>query len=221
MYNFKSDHYNCKYNKIYKKILFSDLYPYFKTGDLLLFSFNNVDIKSRGFVNNRFSHMAMIYENNGNLYTLEMNSIDLISSDNNQLYKNFNIMPLDERIQNYSGNIYYSSLLKELTEDEKNKLNNIINNAKNYKYSSISNLCLNFLLFSNKLDNKNRFCSEFIAEILHKLDISSIPYNSIKFRLSDNIVDLTDNIIYTNPILILVDKLMIKDLKDSHYLTYC
>ncbi len=56
--------------------------------------------------------MAMIYENNENLYTLEMNSIDFISSDNNQLYKNFNIISLDERIQNYLGNIYYSSLLK-------------------------------------------------------------------------------------------------------------
>lgn len=222
IYNiFKTDHYNCKYNKIYKKILLSDLYPYFKTGDLLFFSFNDVDIKSRGFFNNRFSHMAMIYENNGNLYTLEMNYIDLISSYNNKIYKNFNIMPLDERIQNYSGTVYYSSLLKELTLDQKNKLDYIINNAQNYKYSSASNLLLKFLLCSNKVDNKEIFCSEFIAELLHELDISSSPYKSIKFRLSDNIVNLTNNIIYTNPILILVDKLMIKDLKDSNYLTYC
>lgn len=98
MYNFKSDHYNCKYNKIYKKYFFLIFILILKNGDLLLFSFNNVDIKSKGFINNRFSHMAMIYENNENLYTLEMNSIDFISSDNNQLYKNFNIIPLDERI---------------------------------------------------------------------------------------------------------------------------
>ena len=150
-----------------------------------------------------------------------MNSIDLISSYNNKIYKNFNIIPLDERIQNYSGTIYYSSLLKELSLDETNKLDYIINNSQNYKYSNISNLLLKFLLCSNKVDNKNRFCSEFVAELLHELNISSIPYKSIKFRLSDNIVNLTNNIIYTNPILVLVDKLMIKDIQDSNYLTYC
>lgn len=221
IYNiFKADN-NKGNDKIYKMIKLSDLYPYLKTGDLLFFSFNDADIKTRTFVNDRISHIAMIYENNGKLFTLEMNSIDFISSDDNNLYKNFNIISLDKRIENYSGTIYYASLLKELTMNQKNILNNIIMDAQNYTYTGQYKLFFNFLFHSYKLDNKNRFCTELIAEILHKLNISSVPYNSSKINLTNNILDLTDNVIYTNRILILVDKLIVKDIKDSEYITYC
>ena len=68
LYNiFKIDHKNTNYMRIYKKILYSDVYKYFKTGDLLFFSFNDVDIKIRTFIHNRFSHVGMIYKENDDL----------------------------------------------------------------------------------------------------------------------------------------------------------
>ena len=222
IYNiFKTDHNNCKYNKIYKKILFSDLYPYFKTGDLLFFSFNDVDILTRGFINYRFPHMAMIYENNGKLYTLEIIDKDSISPYDKTNYTNFNMFPLDQRIKYYSGTVYYSSLIKELSINKKNKLDNFINRANNYTYASSCRLLLIFLLHYSKVDIGNRFCSEFVAELLHILDISSKPYNSTKFNLTETMLDLTNNTIYTNPVFIISDEFMIKDIKNSNYITYC
>lgn len=222
IYNiFKTDHNNCKYNKIYKKILLSDLYPYFKTGDLLFFSFNEVDIITRGFINYRFPHMAMIYENNGKLFTLEIVNDDLISPYDKTQYSNFNMFPLEERIKYYSGTVYYSSLIKELSIDKKNKLDNFINNAYNYNYIKKYKLLLIFLLHYNKVDFSNRFCSEFVSELLHILDISSKPYYSTKFNLTENMLELTNNTIYTNPVFILIDDFIIKNIKDSNYITYC
>lgn len=222
IYNiFKTNHYDCKFHKIYKKILLSDAYPYFKTGDLLFFSFNDVDLKSRSFINSRFSHMAMIYENNTNLYTIEINFKDTIKPKDNKTYSHMNILPLYDRIKYYSGSIYYSSLINELSLDKKNKLENCLNNKHKYKYSNMSLLLYQFLLHSNKFYKHNRFCSELIAELLHTLDISSTPFKSTKFNLSNNIINLTNNTIYTNPINILVDNLMITNMKDSNYITYC
>ena len=81
IYNlYKTDFTNHKNYRIYKKILFSDLRPYLKSGDLLFFSFTNSDIKTRSWINSRFPHVGMVIKNNNKFFILEMNNNDLTKS---------------------------------------------------------------------------------------------------------------------------------------------
>ena len=79
-----------------------------------------------------------------------------------------------------------------------------------------------FHLFSNRLSNNRRFCSELIAELLNFIDISDIPIKSHKFNLQNEIVKLCNDIVYYKPIHVIPDKLMIDkpDNKDN-YISYC
>ena len=207
--------------RIYKKILYSDVYKYFKTGDLLFFSFNDVDIKIRTFIHNRFSHVGMIYKENDDLYIIELSDGDLIKPYDTNTINNVQLVPLEDKIKFYSGNVYYSELLKPLSNTQIHTLNKFLNKSSKYKYTSFLFMLYQFLLVSNTIYGHNRFCTEYIAEILYKLNISYKPYRANKFNINNAIYDLANNDIYTNPIHIIVNDLLIKSINKSNYIKYC
>lgn len=221
---YKTDNDNLKYHRIYKKILFSNLDKYLKSGDLLLFSSSNVDIKTRSWINSRFAHMGMVVKYNHKKYVIEMLNSDLMYPTQTIPKSNMTITPLFDRVANYAGSVYYSSLNTPLTKQQEDILISdylSISNKYKYKYNKQSNIIYSLLTHSNKLDGNNRFCTEFIADIVNVLGIASEPVNATKFNIPNEMFKLTDGIIYTNPIHILCDNLMITSLDDSNYRTYC
>ena len=218
---FKSDSSDYKNHRIYKKILFSNLKPYVKSGDLLFFSYINSDVRTRSWINNRFPHVGMIIVVNGEPFIIEIIDKYVMKPKQSEYVSGLILTPIFDRIVNYSGSVYYSSLKTPLSKEQNNILKDYIKNIDIYKYNKISSIVYSLLTHSKKLDNYNRFCTEFIAEVLDKLDISSKPVNSSKLNLPNELFKLTDGIIYTNPIHILCDGLIVNKISEGSYMTYC
>ena len=117
-------------------------------------------------------------------------------------------------------------------------LNNVINDIKpgdlllfsSNKYNIITrtfgNSTFSHIAIVIKIDNKllgnERFCSEYISEILHNINISSIPYNSKKIKLQTAIINLCNNTIYKNPVQIIHENLLINNINlNYNTLNYC
>jgi len=128
-------------------------------------------------------------------------------------------IPLEDRIKYYNGNVYLASLIKPLTENQINQLN--LYKDKNYKFLNKLNAIFLFNA-KNKLLGNERFCSEFISEILYNINISSIPYNSDKLKLQTAIINLCNNTIYKMPVQIIHEDLLINNINLNYKtLNYC
>ena len=128
LYNiFAIDTNNNDNKRIYKKILYSNIKKYLKTGDLLFFNFKDANIKYRTFSNNRFSHVGMVYNYNDTFYVIELVNSDLIEPKNKKTISNANLTILEDRIKYYSGDVYYSSLIKPLSQSQIYTLDKILN----------------------------------------------------------------------------------------------
>lgn len=212
------DNKKCSDFSLYKKILLNNIIKDIKPGDLLLFSSNNYHIITRTFGNSKFSHIAIVTKIDNKLYTLEMVQDDYVYPGNKQ-HSGLITIPLEDRIQYYNGNVFIASLINPLTEDQINKLN--LYKDKNYKFLNKWNAILLFNA-KNKVLGNERFCSEFISEILYNINISSIPYNSNKLKVQTAIINLCNNIIYKNPIQIIHEKLLIDNIQNNYKaLNYC
>lgn len=218
---FKCDVNDYKNNRIYKKILFSNLNGYIKSGDLLFFSSINSDVRTRSWINNRFPHIGMIIMINNEPFIIEIIDKYLLKPRQTNYVSGVILTPVFDRIVNYAGSVYYSSLKTPLTKEQNDILQDYVKNISIYKYNKISSIVYSLFTHSKKLDNYNRFCTEFIAEILDKLNISSKPVNSSKLNLPNELFKLTDGTIYTNPIHILCDGLIVNKISEGSYMTYC
>lgn len=209
---------HCTNYSLYKKILLNNVIKDIKPGDLLLFSSNKYNIITRTFGNSTFSHIAIVIQINNKLYTLEMVEDDYIYPGNIQ-YTGIVTVPLEDRIQYYNGNIYLASLINPLNKEQINKLNSY--KDKKYKFLTKKNVIFLFNA-KNKLLGNERFCSEFISEILHNINISSIPYQSDKMKLQTEIINLTNNIIYKRPVQLIHEKLLITNIHSNYdTINYC
>jgi len=225
IYCFIPNKIECYDLKIYKKILLSKALINIKEGDLVLFSSNKHNLITRTFGNDTFSHIGIVIQNpnyytdtNSNKYSIyEMVKSDIIKPDSNRI-KNILISNLEDRILNYNGNVYIASLIKPLNDTQLNKLNQFI--KKDFKFSTNSDVVFN--LFSNKLSNNRRFCSELIADLLSYINVSNKPIKSKKYNLQGEIINLCNDIVYYKPIHIIPDKLLIDriDNKDN-FISYC
>lgn len=216
---------DCNNYLVHKKILLSDLITNIKSGDLLLYSYSDVDSTNFGnrlFGHSRFPHIAIVIKINNKLFTCEMVANDKIEPGNPNFYTGMNIFPLETRICHYTGNVYIASLIKPLTNKQYNIFYNIIQNKK-YKFSNKFNVALQFLSNTTEMSSNKRFCGELIVEIINSMKLLNKPIHAKKHMLTTAIIDLCDNITYTYPIHIICDKLIIKDINDlkDNYLTYC
>ena len=160
----------------------------------------------------------MVIQINNKLYTLEMVEDDYIYPGNVQ-HTGVITIPLEDRIQYYNGQIYLASLIHPLNTQQINKLNSY--KDKNYKFLTKKNIIFLFNA-KNKLLGNERFCSEFISEILHNINISSIPYQSDKTKLQTEIINLTHNTIYKRPVQLIHEKLLINNINLNYdTINYC
>jgi hypothetical protein len=208
----------CKDFKLFKKIMVNNILKDIKPGDLLLFSSNNYSIITRTFGNSTFSHIAIVISIDNKLYTLEMVQDDFVYPGNK---KNTGIItiPLEDRIRYYNGHVFLASLIKPLNNNQIDILNSY--KDKNYIFLNKKNIIWLFNA-KNKLLGNERFCSEYIAEILNNIYISDIPYKSYKFHLQTAIINLCNNTIYKYPILLIHEKTLINSIDDDFKpLNYC
>lgn len=208
---------SCKDLKIFKKILLSDVVNKIKEGDLILFSSNRYNIITRTFGNDIFSHVGIVVKINNKFYIYEMIENDYLYPKTTYV-KNIIFSPFEERITNYTGNIYISSLINRLS---KNQINDLHNFTKvNFKF--IKRWKMLFKLHSTHITKNERFCSELIGELLHILNISDIIINSKKKNLQTNIINLCNDVIYYKPVHIIPNSLLIKDIRNkNNYINFC
>lgn len=187
----KQGHYvKCKDIPLYKHMLASDI-P-FKAGDLLLFSNSSYKVINRTFGNNYYSHVGIVVEENGRLYSMELTNYPILNKE--QIY-----IDLFYRIENYSGQIFYKQLNNNIFVD-KNKLIEI--SKRNYNFNSLINNC-----------------AIFILNTLKESGIANINYNKLLFWKTMDKVVYCEN--YDNPIKIIPDKMVIKNINENKKLNVC
>ena len=200
----------CVNNKIYYKILLDDIINNVKTGDLILFS-DNVKVPINVIVgNNKFSHSGIIVVINNIPHVYEIIDSRHGYTTHKKLkpfIKPVQLTPLHTRIKYFSGNCFISSLNQELSQNQINKLTNFINN--NHYYTFINYNKWFPFIFSSFITPESRFCHEFIADILDKLQITSNLMSNSKINLSTELINICNGNIYSNPIHIIPNDLLI------------
>ena len=206
-------------------MLLNDCIDKVKTGDLVLFS-DNIKVPIVIMIGDRtFSHTGIVIVIDNIPYIYEI--VDTIngykSHKNLGKFKSaIQLTPLSDRIKYYAGNCYIASINNKLSPRQIELFKYIVKNGFDCQF-------VNYIkwwpfLFSNKLLNKKRFCHEFVAEILHKLNITSIPIKQSKIVLSKKLVSICNGDIYSLPIQIIPDDLLITDnhnINKLPILTYC
>lgn len=191
---------SCKDYPIYNKILVSNIINECKSGDILLFSNLRCNVVTRTLGNPYFSHIGIIVKKLDKLYVLELVYYDYVYPKQSRK-TNIIVTPLIDRIKNYSGYVFYCKLINNLSLDKENYLINISN--EDIKFSLLNN------------------CGYFIGKLLEDLNIST-NITSWKFwTIHNNIINLCNNIIYTSPIQLISDELLLNTINTNNLLNYC
>lgn len=206
---------NCKSYKIYKKILYSDIISEVKSGDLVFFDHTLTSIYERSFGHPQFSHIGIIVEINKEIYICDLNHDNIFINNKKIIKKGINIVPFYDRIYNYNGYVYISSLNKTLNENQIKKLKIIIDN--NIDFLSTYKILYSYIRNTNYIHKNEMLCNEFIAYILDELQITNNLSKSTKKELSKNIIELSNSDLYSNPVHIIIDNLIIKNLYNYNY----
>ena len=209
---------NCDNYIIYKKILYSNVKNELKSGDLIFFDHNLTSIPIRTLSHRQFSHMGIVIKINGILYSYELNTDDLKYDMFDNKY-NVKLVPLYKRLSNYCGDVFIASLKQTLSKEQEQFFISIINN-KRYVFLPPFKIFIAFLLNSNYIYKNEKICTEFIAEILDELQITNNIKKSKKKDLANDIINLSNGNIYYNPIHIIIDDLIIKNLDFTEYKYY-
>ena len=197
-------------NDIHYKILLNDVLHQCKTGDLILFS--SIARVPLNVItgHNKYSHTGFVVIINNKPYVYEL--VNTIAGyDTHKNMKDFNkpvqLNSLYDRIKYYSGNCYLASLNKEMNYKQVQLLEQFMLKNDNYTFT---NYYIWFpFVFSTYTRPNERFCHEFIADILDKVQISSEPMKQNKFNLTKKMIDLCDGHIYSYPIQIIPNDLLI------------
>ena len=206
---------NCKSYKIYKKILYSNIISQVKSGDLVFFDNTLTSIYERTFGHPQFSHIGIIVEINNEIYISDCNPDDVFINNKKIINKGLNLVPFYDRIYNYNGYVYISSLKHPLTIIQKQKLNHILN--KNIDFLSTFKIVTSYIFNVNYIYMNEMTCIEYIAYILDKLKITYNLSKSNKKDLSNNIIELSNSELYYNPVHVIIDNLIIKNLYNYNY----
>lgn len=194
---------------IYRKITLDNIISDIKPGDLVLFSSNKFQTITRTIGDRTFSHIGIVIMHNNELSILEItwNGHVLIHQKHS---KGLQINKLSDRIYSYAGNVYIASLNKNIPE-----FTNIVNQILSENYKFTESWKLPFVIISNINLDHQRFCSEYIADILNRTNISSVPWNSKKIDLQSAIVKLCNGDVYSDPVQIIDNRLLINNIRDN------
>jgi hypothetical protein len=191
---------SCTDYPIYNKILVSNIVNECKSGDLLLFSNLRCNVITRTLGNPYFSHIGIIVKKLDELYVLELVLNDYVYPKQSKK-ANLIFTPLIDRIKNYSGYVFYCKLLNNLSLENENKLLDISN--ENNKFTILNN------------------CGYFIGKLIEDLNIAQ-NITSCKFwTIHNNIINLCNNIIYSSPIQLISDELLLNNINNNKLLNFC
>ena len=210
------DNNNCHKKHIYQYITYDNIESNIKSGDLLLFSNLNFNFIPRVFGHPSFSHTGLVVKKNNQLYSLEMVKQDWVYPKQTYM-KNIIMIPLKDRIKNYSGYVYHTSLLKPLTIQQENELYNY--SQKNYKFIQLKDFYQIFRIFNRNSNIK--MCSQFTANILEDFNILPKTNPYIFWNYHKKIIDLCDGKTYSQPIQIIPNELLINNILERKVLNYC
>lgn len=188
----------CDNYPIFSKIMLSNINPI--SGDLLLFNNSNYNIITRTIGNPIFSHIGIIVNKNNKIYSLEMVKKDNIYPKQPRM-SNVILIPLEDRLNYYSGNIFYCKLNKELNISQENKLIELSNKQIKYSYK----------------DN----CGKFIANILEELKIGNNLIPFLFWKAHNNVIKLCNGDIYGYPVELISNDRIINNINDNKLLNYC
>ncbi len=108
-----------------------------KFGDILLFSANGKDMYLQFYNMSLFTHCGMVVELGNQLYVMEANA-DRLYRAKDKLGYNTTLNSLEDRIQNYNGQVYIMKLNKELEPEMKIKILELLKNRKfKFPYSIV------------------------------------------------------------------------------------
>ena len=191
---------SCKDYPIYNRILSSKMISGAKSGDLLLFSNSRCSVITRTFGNPYYSHIGIVIEKEGKLYSLELVREDNVYKGKPKM-QNVIMIPLDDRVRDYSGQVFHCRLMNALSEENKAKLISISQKSAEYKIT--------------------RACGAYIADILDELKLFKKVSSWRIWAIHDSIIGLCNNTVYSNPVLVIHDELMINDLSENKQMNYC
>lgn len=190
----------CKDLILYNKILLSNVIKEVKSGDLLLFSNYKYKVVSRTLGNPSFGHLGMVMMKDGIPYSIELVYNDIIFPGQPK-QRNVIINKLEDRINAYSGYIFHSKLVNDLNDMQKIKL---IELSKQHVTYNLSNQC-----------------GSYIANLIEELGIAENIYTKKFWKIHNNIINLTKNNVYSHPIQIISDNLLINSIHDNKMINFC
>ena len=127
--------------------------------------------------------------------------------------KNIILIPLKDRIKYYRGYVYYASLLQPLSLEQEN----IILKHYNTKYEFINIKNFYKLFYKN---SHIKMCSQFIANILEELNLCSKTQSYKFWSYHKKIINLCNNIIYSNPVQIIPNDLILSNIENRKLIFY-
>ena len=184
----------CKNTIKYQIALLDDNLLNIDTGDILLFSTYSYVPLMRIFGHKAFSHMGMVLKLDNQYYSLELTNFDMV---NDQICTNQIIVPLYDRINTYSGNVFISKIQNPLSSIQFRKLYNLI--KKDNIFLKTTKLYLNMI---HNIDFTNQFtCSTYIFYILQHLNIIDSKIKIKNINIHSFLIELCHNSnIYRYPV---------------------
>lgn len=196
----------CQKQLIINKILLKDIKYNLQTGDLILFNYNHAEIWTRIFGNTMYSHIGIIIKIDNEFYIYEIIKDDY--KYKGKKYQNVQLSNLDDRINNYVGNVYIGLLKNKLSDEQLNLVYKYIDNHKNIKFGNILSFFINIVLGINI--NNTYFCNELISNLLDNINLSTKKLTTKPYLISTNIINLLGDTHY-DPLHIIPDKLLVSN----------
>lgn len=194
--------------RIFPKIKLSDIRNTLKSGDIILYTALGHNIFNSMSTGSTYSHVGIVIELNGSLYTLEIYNHGDLYYKNKHLF-GVQLVPLEERLQTYTGTICIMQLNKSLTNEHYNSLINFSKKYYNYD-TNIINIWLRLLFHHSIFENK--ICMEHLAMAMSEAGITNQIYECFSLNIPNELdklpyKKLESGYMYSEPQQILCDLL--------------
>lgn len=158
------------------KLKYSEFKKNAKTGDLIIYRWEYVDVGFRMF--SKYCHVAMVVKKGKKFYLLETHPNENKNNIGKKDNQGVHLYVLKNRLSQYNGQYYLVPLNSNINRDKLTK--NILDDIKTFKkeipFDNAFRDLFVYNYFANKLgikltEKKEMFCSEFIGYILNKYNI--------------------------------------------------
>lgn len=193
-------------------ILYDDLFSQLKTGDIIAFKADDMDLRTKYLLSEIYSHLSFVYKINNTFYLLELTGDEGPYRVGFPEIDGFHLTLLKPRLETYYGRFFVCFLNKELTLDRIQYLTYLIHQVYpkmkyTYKFPLIVKHCMNIDEDPESITTffqKNHHCTQFVMNILSDLKIAKLRGKNFCLRprvLDDPLKYLTfiDDYSYSKP----------------------